>query len=78
MSNELSNPRILICPADYSRQVALNWSALASENCSYEIINGGLHDGDSDRIFLRCKIHGFAGYANDTLQDQTGSLIPHR
>lgn len=44
MSNELSTPRILICPAD-TRTAAFNFARLKNENVSYFI---GLDANDSD------------------------------
>jgi hypothetical protein len=37
MSNELSSPRILICPEDQSRQRATNFAVLTNANLSYFI-----------------------------------------
>ena len=37
MSNELSTPRILVCPADSSRTAALSFTGLANSNVSYFI-----------------------------------------
>lgn len=35
LSNELSTPRILVCPADTNRIAATNWSSLRNGNISY-------------------------------------------
>jgi hypothetical protein len=79
MSNELSNLRILICPADRSRHPAVNWPTLSADNCSYEIVTLGLKTGDTNRVFLRCKIHGYSGYADDRLLDAAGKIVrPNR
>jgi hypothetical protein len=79
MSNELSAPVLLVCPADHSRHPATNWASLTSDNCSYELVTPGLHKGDSNGVFLRCKIHGYIGYADDRLLDACGRLVkPNR
>jgi hypothetical protein len=69
MSNEINLPVILICPSDHTRQAAANWSSLTVENSSYEIVTPELRDGDTNGVFLRCKIHGSLGYADATVFD---------
>lgn len=59
MSNEVATPKILLCPSDYSRHAATNWSSFTSSNCSYEIVTKGLRAGDTNATFLRCPIHGY-------------------
>src|ERR1019366_2837878 len=55
MSNELATPKILICPGDHSRPPAASWASFAPADSSYEIVTGGLQDGDTNGVFLRCK-----------------------
>jgi len=69
MSNELNTPKILICPGDHSRQRAANWESFTSAQSSYEIVIPGLKDGDTNGVFLRCKVHGHLGYADSTVFD---------
>jgi hypothetical protein len=64
MSNELNNPRILICPSDRVRHAATNFSSLKPENCSYEIVNPGIREDKTNGIFVRCKVHGFVVYVD--------------
>src|SRR5262249_55907160 len=82
MSNGLITTRVLICPSDHSRESATSWSSFGAEHCGYEILAPGLRkaDGGTNRVaFLRCKIHGYTGYSDDTLLDRSGRLIrPHR
>lgn len=59
MSNEVSTPIILICPSDYSRSAAKNWSSFTSSNCSYEMLAKESRAGDTNATFLRCPIHGY-------------------
>ena len=68
MSNELATTRVLICPADQSRQAALNWASFTQSNSSYEILTPGVPYNDSN-AFLRCEIHGHLGYADGTVFD---------
>ena len=69
MSNELATPKILICPGDHSRKPAADWASFTDADSSYEIVTPGLQDGDTNGVFLRCKIHGYLGYADGTVFD---------
>ena|SRR5579883_1233778 len=79
MSNEIGNPRILICPSDHVHYPASNWASLTTNNCSYELLAPGARKGTNNIAILRCKIHGYVGYSDDTLLDASGRLIkPNR
>lgn len=79
MSNELGDPRILICPGDHAHQAATSWAAFTTNTCSYEIVAPGLLKSDTNTIFMRCSVHGYVGYADDRLLDAAGRLIkPNR
>jgi hypothetical protein len=71
MSNELATPKILICPGDHTRQAATSWATFSTNTSSYEIVTFGLRDGDTNGVFMRCKIHGHLGYADGTVFDGT-------
>jgi hypothetical protein len=78
MSNELGTPKILFCPGDRLHQSAANWALFTTNNCSYEI-TPGVSKGETNRVFMRCAIHGFVGYADDRLLGPSGWLIrPNR
>jgi hypothetical protein len=74
MSNEIVAAKILLCPGDHVRKATTNWASLTSENTSYEIVTPGLHVSDTNRIFLRCKIHGFVCYADGSVFDGNRKL----
>jgi hypothetical protein len=57
MSNELSSPKILVCPADTARQPATDWGTFSMANCSYEYIGQSAPDADPERVLARCPIH---------------------
>jgi hypothetical protein len=38
ISNELQNPKILVCPSDSSRTRSMNWTSLTNANISYFIV----------------------------------------
>jgi hypothetical protein len=70
MSNELATPRVLICDADRSRRAPPNWATFTPDLSSYEIVGVSLQDGDTNGIFLRCRIHkDHIGYADGTVFD---------
>ena len=59
MSNEISQPKILICPADKSRQPASGWAAFTPANSSYEYLApDGPTNVEPYRVTFRCLIHG--------------------
>ena len=80
MSNYTS-PRILVCPGDHSRRLATNWASFTPDQSSYEIVTLDLVQGDTNGVFLRCKVHrDHVGYADGTVYDgisrRTKVLMP--
>lgn len=69
MSNELVTPRLLHCPADPTRPPLTHWADVTPESTSYEIISPGMPESDTHTVYLRCLIHGYAGYADATVFD---------
>jgi hypothetical protein len=67
MSNEVSTPKILVCPGDHSRQPAASWAVFTPEDSSYEIVTPHLREGDTNRVFLRCKVHGSVLYGDGSV-----------
>ena len=67
MSNEVSTPKILICPGDHSRKPAASWASFTPEQSSFEMVTPSLRDGDTNVVFLRCKIHDSVGYADGSV-----------
>jgi hypothetical protein len=57
LSNELSTPRILVCPGDASRQPAVNFQNLQSANVSYQL-HSGLNETNAEAVLAVCPIHG--------------------
>jgi len=58
ISNELLNPRLLICPADGSRMVAMDFDHIQPVNVSY-IIHSGLtvNDNNPQVALAYCPVH---------------------
>ncbi len=65
MSNELSTPKILVCPADTNRVVASNFSTYSDANCSYEFFKAS--DTEPTQVLCRCPIHGSIGLADGSV-----------
>jgi hypothetical protein len=58
MSNELSNPRILVCPADSNKQPALNFISLQPQNVTYQVRVGvDINESSPQEILAICPIH---------------------
>lgn len=78
MSNELSTPKILLCPADTNRPVATDWSSFSMANCSYEFLVPNEKDADREpeRVLARCPIHGNIGLCDGSVQMSVGKNHP--
>jgi hypothetical protein len=78
MSNELSTPKILVCPAETNRPVAANWSSFTMANCSYEFLVPDEKDADREpqRVSVRCPIHGHIGLCDGSVQSRVGKEHP--
>ena len=59
MSNELSTPKVLFCPADTARQAVSSFSSYTPANCSYEYLApSSPADTEPNRVLSRCTLHG--------------------
>ncbi len=59
LSNELSNPLILVCPADTSKQRAVEFASLQAANVSYKLHSGTNYtDTEPEAVLAVCPIHG--------------------
>lgn len=68
MSNELSTPKILVCPEDSSRQVASDFSDLQPENVSYQIRSSkDVNDSNPTAVLLYCPVHHHICYADGSV-----------
>ena len=58
MSNELSTPRILVCPADSKRQPAPDFQSLQPANVSYRVYSGtNITETNPQEVLAVCPIH---------------------
>ena len=79
MSNELSTPKILVCPADTTRQVAADWSVFTPANCSYEyLVTSGTNVAaiEPTRVLSRCPVHGHVGLCDGSVQSSVAKEHP--
>jgi hypothetical protein len=68
ISNELSTPRILACPAD-SKQPARDWAYLQATNISYNLRSGtNVSSANPKSVLLVCPIHGSVLYTDGSVQ----------
>ena len=59
MSNEISTPKVLICPSDRSRTPAPNFGELSSTSVSYLYLAAQLQSTNATtNAIFRCPIHG--------------------
>jgi hypothetical protein len=76
MTNEMSTPKILFCPADTGRQAAANWTTYTPANCSYEYLAPSAPDTEPTRVMFRCPVHGSLGLCDGSVQKGVGKTHP--
>jgi hypothetical protein len=76
MTNEMSTPKILVCPADTARQAAADWSSWTTANMSYEYLGGS--DTEPQRVMFRCPIHGSITLCDGSVQRGIAKTHPER
>lgn len=75
MSNEVSTPKVLVCPSDRARQPAADWASYGAANCSYEYLAPSApSEADPGRVALRCPVHGSVTLCDGSAQS---SDTPH-
>lgn len=78
MSNELSTPKILVCPADTNRVVAPNFFSFTAANCSYEYFGADANEAEPTRVLSRCPVHGNIGLADGSVQMKVAKDHPEK
>lgn len=79
MTNEMSTPKILVCPADTAHPAAKTWADWTTANCSYEFLAAGASDKeDPMRVLFRCPIHGNIGLCDGSVQGGVAKDHPER
>jgi hypothetical protein len=70
MSNELSAPSILVCPAD-KRPAATDWAHLEAANVTYQVRSGdGVTDANPQQVLAVCPIHNNVLRTDGSVQRQ--------
>lgn len=76
MSNELSTPKILACPAETNRPVAATFAAYPDTNCSYELLAPSGSPSESARVLARCPIHGHVSLCDGSVPSEAWKQHP--
>ena len=68
MKNELSTPKILVCPSDPARTQGIeNWEQFAAVGSSYEMLSPGISEQIPDAVYTRCPFHNNVGRADGSV-----------
>ena len=76
MSNELSTAKILVCPADKTREAANGWASYSSSHCSYEYLAPSAPATEPTRVIFRCPIHGHVGLSDGSVWAEVAKKHP--
>ncbi len=70
MSNELTTPKVLVCPADSKHSRAATWAEFdPRRNVTYEYLQPGIAERDAlKRIVFRCPIHDNVGLGDGSVR----------
>lgn len=69
MSNELTTPKILVCPEDKTKQAAAVFAELQSWNVSYQLRTGKeINDTNPNEVLIYCPIHHHTGRTDGSVQ----------
>jgi hypothetical protein len=70
MSKELNSPKVLFCAGNKPFPPGRNgWAAFDDQQSSYIIVSTNMVEGDTNKIFLRCKFHGHLLYGDGSVFD---------
>jgi hypothetical protein len=78
MTNEMSTPKILVCPADTAHPAATDWSNWTTANMSYEFLAASGSDTEPQRVMFRCPIHGSVTLCDGSVQRGIAKTHPER
>ena len=68
MSNELSTPRILVCPKDPSRKPAVGFASLEASNVTYRVHSGtNLNESNPTAVIVVCPFDGNTAYCDGSV-----------
>jgi hypothetical protein len=76
MSNELSTPKILVCPADSRKHAALAFLSLQAANISYHVYSGtNIVETNPQEILAICPIHNNVLLCDGSVQQFTKARL---
>jgi hypothetical protein len=78
MTNEMSTPKILVCPADRTREAATGWATYTAAHCSYEYLAPSAPETEPSRVLFRCPTHGHVCLSDGSVQGDIAKLHPER
>ena len=78
MTNEMSTPKILRCPADHAREAATSFASYTPANCSYEYLAPSAPETEPTRVLFRCPIHGHVCLCDGSVQGGVAKLHPEQ
>ncbi|KAB2660842.1 MAG: hypothetical protein DVB31_13290 [Verrucomicrobia bacterium] len=67
LTNELSTPRLLVCPVDEVHGEAESWAKVGPANITYEYLGKGGGESQTNRVLTFCPIHGHVVLFDGTL-----------
>ena len=68
MKNELSTPKILICPSDPARAEGIkDWEQFATVGGSYEMLSPGISEQFPGAVYARCPFHNNVARADGSV-----------
>jgi hypothetical protein len=72
MSQELTTPKILVCPGDRRKVVAQSWGQCTPANIGYEFLQPGAKAQGAEReVIFRCPIHDNECYGDGSVMQGT-------
>ena len=78
MSNELSTPKILVCPADKRREAAKELGVLHLRQLFLRVPGAVGARHRAKRVLFRCPIHGHVGLCDGSVQAVVAKKHPER
>jgi hypothetical protein len=75
-SNELSTPRILVCPKDRSKKPATSFSLLTADNVTYRLrTDPNITEKGLKQVLAVCPIDGNTLYSDGSVIDSKGHVV---
>jgi hypothetical protein len=71
MTNEMSTPKVLFCPADETRQAAADWASFSTANLSYQYLAASGSVTEPQRVMFLCPIHHNVTLCDGSVQQLT-------